>query len=236
MEGLGSGILWYLGFLISVTCHEAAHAYAALLGGDSTAYEGGQVTLDPEPHMRRSPIGMIVMPIASIMSIGWPLGFASAPYNLAWADRHPKRAAWMALAGPGANLVLVLIAGVALKLGEVAGVFARTASPSFDSIVSALDQGIWPGAAHVLSIVFSMNLILFSFNMLPVPPLDGSTALGLIFDEQTARKVQNMMRTPAFSIAGLLLAWNFFGPVFRYVFVFALNVMFPGAGYGSASG
>jgi len=232
VEGLGSGILWYLGFLISVTCHEAAHAYAALLGGDSTAYEGGQVTLDPEPHMRRSPVGMIVMPILSIMSIGWPLGFASAPYNVAWADRHPKRAAWMALAGPGANLVLVLIAGIAIKLGELSGVFLRSTSPSFDSIVSALDQGLWPGAAHVLSIVFSMNLILFSFNMLPVPPLDGSTALGLFFDDDTARKVQNMMRKPAFSLVGLLLAWNFFGPVFREVFLFALNAMFPGANYG----
>lgn len=232
MDSLGNGILWYLGFLISVTCHEAAHAYVALLGGDRTAYEGGQVTLDPEPHIRRSPIGMVVMPVLSILSIGWPLGFASAPYNLAWADRHPKRAAWMALAGPAANLILVLLAGLALKGGELAGVFARSASPHFDSIVSALDQGVWPGVAHVLSIVFSMNLILFSFNMLPVPPLDGSTALGLFFDENTARRVQNMMRTPAFSIVGLLLAWNFFGPVFRSVFSFALNVMFPGANYG----
>lgn len=234
MDGLGSGILWYLGFLISVTCHEAAHAYAALLGGDSTAYEGGQVTLDPEPHMRRSPIGMIVMPILSIMSIGWPLGFASAPYNLAWADRHPKRAAWMALAGPGANLVIVLISGVAFKFGEFAGVFAQTSSPTFDSIMSALDQGVWPGAAHVLSILFSMNLILFSFNMLPVPPLDGSTALGVFVDDDTARKVQKLMRSPTFSIVGLLIAWNFFGPVFRVLFSFALNVLFPDASYRPA--
>ncbi len=103
MEGWGGAALWYLAFVVSVTCHEAAHAYAALRGGDTTAYLGGQVSLDPEPHIRRSPIGMVVMPILSIFYTGWPMGFASAPFDPAWADRYPRRAALMSLAGPAAT-------------------------------------------------------------------------------------------------------------------------------------
>ena len=232
MQELGSGILWYFGFLFSVTCHEAAHAWAALRGGDPTAYDGGQVTLDPEPHMRRSPIGMILMPIASIIMIGFPMGFASAPYNVAWADRYPKRAAWMALAGPASNLLIVVLAGLAFYVGESSGVFARSASPNFDQIVRALDQGLWPGVARILSILFSMNLILFVLNMLPVPPLDGASALGLLVDESTARTMQEAMRQPAFSMIGLLIAWNFFAEIFHPIFALALNLVFPGAGYG----
>ncbi len=54
-------IVWYLAFVLSTTAHEAAHALAAYLGGDPTAYRAGQVSLNPVPHMRREPFGMVVM-------------------------------------------------------------------------------------------------------------------------------------------------------------------------------
>src|SRR5215210_2042258 len=117
LENLADGFLFYVVFLFSTTLHEAAHAWAALRGGDRTAYEGGQVTLDPLPHIRREPIGMVVLPLISVLVSGWPLGFASAPYDPEWAEKHPRRAAWMALAGPGANFALVLIAGLSLRIG-----------------------------------------------------------------------------------------------------------------------
>lgn len=65
MERLAEGLLWYVVFIFSTTFHEAAHAFTALKLGDSTAYEGGQVTLDPLPHIRREPVGTIVFPILS---------------------------------------------------------------------------------------------------------------------------------------------------------------------------
>src|SRR2546422_6505961 len=71
---------WYLVFLFSTTFHEAAHAWVAQLGGDLTAYEGGQVSLDPRPHIRREPWGMVVLPLISVLMFGWPFGFASTPY------------------------------------------------------------------------------------------------------------------------------------------------------------
>ena len=110
MTDIGHALAYYAVFLVSVTIHEAAHAWAALLGGDPTAYHGGQVSLDPRPHIRREPAGMLWIPLISALLTGWPMGFASAPYDPAWARRHPRRAAWMALAGPAANLLLVALA------------------------------------------------------------------------------------------------------------------------------
>ncbi len=227
MDSWGEGILWYLAFLVSVTAHEAGHAWAALRGGDPTAYLGGQVSLDPEPHMRRSPFGMVVIPIVSLMSIGWPIGFASAPYNAQWAYHHPNRAAWMSLAGPGANLAIVLLCSFAFRAGAAGDVFVPAVSPQFAQLVGALDHGVWPSVAHVLSILFSMNLILFVFNMLPVPPLDGSMAIALLFSDENARRAQLAMRRPAFAWIGLLLAWTVFGDLFRWIFGFVYTWLLP---------
>jgi hypothetical protein len=113
-------VVWYAVFLLSTTFHEAAHAWAARRGGDLTAYHGGQVSLDPRPHIRREPFGMVVLPVLSLAFSGFPFGFASTPYDPVWAERHPRRAAWMSLAGPAANLLLVVAAGLLARLGIAA--------------------------------------------------------------------------------------------------------------------
>src|SRR5512145_2951555 len=98
--------LWYAAFLLSLTFHEAAHAWAARRGGDDTAYLGGQVTLDPRPHVRREPFGMVIFPILSYAMSHSMLGWASTPFDPAWAQAHPRRAAAMSAAGPAANALL----------------------------------------------------------------------------------------------------------------------------------
>src|SRR5579864_5640081 len=85
------GVIWYIVFLFSTTCHEGAHALAAKIGGDTTAFEGGQVSLNPIPHIRRSPVGLVVVPIISYFVAHWMIGWASAPYDPQWQDRHPHR-------------------------------------------------------------------------------------------------------------------------------------------------
>src|SRR5580704_4114037 len=111
-ETLTLGLVWYVAFLFSTVCHEAAHALAAKLGGDLTAAEGGQVSLDPIPHIRREPFGMVVFPILSYAVGGWMMGWASAPFNPQWALQHPRRSAWMSLAGPGANFSLTILSAL----------------------------------------------------------------------------------------------------------------------------
>ncbi|HEU4904854.1 MAG TPA: hypothetical protein VFT19_01910, partial [Solirubrobacterales bacterium] len=72
--------IWYVVFLLALTLHEAGHALAAWLGGDETAYQGGQVTLNPMPHIRREPFGTVVIPIITFFFSGWMMGWASTPY------------------------------------------------------------------------------------------------------------------------------------------------------------
>lgn len=218
--------LWFVAFLLSLTCHEAAHALVAKLGGDRTAEEAGQVTLHPWPHMKREPLGTIVFPLVTyfLNGGGWMIGWASAPFDPMWASRHHRRAAWMAAAGPAANFVLVLVAGLIIQLG-LAGGWLQPGLYSTTELVVAGD-GTANAATSFLSVVFTLNLILGTFNLLPVPPLDGHAVLGLFMDETTARKWTELAREPMFAILGLLLAWKVFGWVFRPIFGFAVGLLF----------
>src|ERR1041384_8448087 len=116
---LAIGFVWFLVFPFSTTVHEAMHALVAWKGGDPTAYHGGQVSLSPIPHIRREPIGMLVVPLLTSLTQGWAMGWASAPYDPYWAARHPRRAALMAAAGPAGNFLLALLAFAILKAGLI---------------------------------------------------------------------------------------------------------------------
>src|SRR5689334_25113478 len=117
------GLLWFVAFLFSTTVHEAMHALVAYRGGDATAYRGGQVSLSPLPHIRREPIGMLVVPLLTSLTQGWAMGWASAPYDPYWAERHPRRAALMAAAGPAGNLLVAAAALTLIKIGLMSGYF-----------------------------------------------------------------------------------------------------------------
>ena len=228
------GFAWYVVFLFSTTCHEAAHAWAAKLGGDLTAFHGGQVSLDPIPHIRREPFGMVVMPIISYVAGGWMMGWASAPYDPYWAQRHPRRAAWMAVAGPAANFSLTLLAALLIHIGIWSGIFQSPDSINFTHIVESTHAEWSRGLAFVLSIMFSLNLLLGVFNLLPLPPLDGFGAVGLLLPEKTAARFQALgMQMRGFTLIGLLVAWKIFDPMFDPIFGLSLRALYPGQSYGS---
>ena len=231
MAELTQGLIYYIVFLFSTTLHEAAHAWAAKRGGDLTAYRGGQVSLDPLPHIRREPFGMVLLPLLSVAVSGWPFGYASAPYDPAWAQQHPRRAAWMALAGPAANLALVLMAAALLRLGIGMGVFSMPPSVAFGHLVAA-QSGVWESVAALVSAFFSMNLLLAVFNLLPLPPLDGSGAAPLLLNASATRGYQRFLTSsPALGLIGMLLAWQVFSFIFNPIFLGAVNLLYPGAGY-----
>jgi Zn-dependent protease len=232
MYDVGDALLYFVVFLFSTTLHAAAHAWAALRGGDPTAYHGGQVSLNPLPHVRREPFGMVVLPLLSALLSGWPLGFASAPYDPQWAERHPRRAAWMAAAGPGANLLLMALAALALRAGAMAGVFFAPDAIDFGTLAAATSAR-WETVGHLLSVAFSMNLLLMTFNLLPVPPLDGSAVIALGLTPEAARRYQGFLRsTPMLGWLGLFAAWKLFAFLFDPNFVRAASLLYPGAHYG----
>jgi Zn-dependent protease len=232
-DTLALGLLWYIAFLFSLCCHEGAHALAAKLGGDPTAFLAGSMTLNPVPHIRREPFGTVLVPIASYLVGGWMIGWASAPYNPAWQRQYPRRAAWMALAGPAANFTLVILSGVAIHVGLGLGAFLRPGGVGYTSVVdAAAPESIAGGVATLLSILFSLNLLLGAFNLLPVPPLDGTNAIGVILPEGMARRFADLGRNRTLALAGLLIAWLLFDRIYQPIFIAALNLLYPGAGYG----
>lgn len=230
-DQLALGPLWYVVFLLSSTCHEAAHALAAKTGGDLTAFHGGQVSLSPLPHIRREPFGMVLFPWLSYLTGGWMMGWASAPYDADWSYRHPKRAAWMALAGPGANFALALLAGVAIRAGMAFGMFRPPEFIRFAHIVQPAYDGLPEFAASMLSIMFSLNILLGAFNLLPVPPLDGWSVLGIFLPENGARRLKQLQhQAGAFAIVGILIAWQLFDQISSPIFFFWLRALYSGPG------
>ena len=213
-EVLQALLFWLPAFLFSATVHEAAHAWAALRLGDPTAYLSGQVTLSPWPHLRRSPLGMLVVPVLSSITQGWAIGWASAPHDPAWAERHPRRAALMALAGPLGNLALAAAAFALLQAGLWAGWFEPVANMGMQQWVqSALPPDpLLAGdfVARGLSVLLSLNLLLFVFNLLPLPPLDGATVITLALPASAGRSLRAASAAPVLSLLGLFTAWRLF--------------------------
>ena len=231
-ELLAIAPMWYVAFLLSLTCHEAAHALVADWGGDSTAAAGGQATLNPVPHIQREPFGTVFVPIISLVLAHWMIGWASAPYDPYWQQRYPRRAAWMALAGPAANLILAVVAAVAIRIGIAAGYlfFPIGACCSFTRVVDGAPDEISAAIATFLSILFAQNLLLMSFNLLPVPPLDGHVAVGLFLSERATLKFIDFMRQPGFGLIGLIIAWNLFGRIFYPIFGAGVRLLYFGYG------
>jgi len=231
-QDLALALLWYIVFIVSLTSHEAAHALAALRFGDPTAHHAGLVTLDPVAHIRRSPFGMVIVPLASFFLGGWMMGWASAPYDPHWARTHRKEAALMALAGPAANFALVLIAAVLIRAGMLAGWFEAPQSvQTFEQITAASVPGIANGAAILLSVLFSLNLILLVFNLLPLPPLDGSEIVTLFLDDSSAERYRAVLAQPTAQMVGLIVAWHLVDFLLGPARLIALNLLYPGAGY-----
>lgn len=231
-ETLVQGLLWFAVFLFSTIVHEAAHALAALRGGDRTAYLGGQVSLSPLPHIRREPIGMLLVPLLTALTQGWAIGWASTPYDPVWAARHPRRAAAMAAAGPAGNLLVALLAFAAIKGGLAVGIFRPPARATFSHLVEAAsDDGVLAGVAALVTILLVLNALLLVFNMLPFPPLDGASAVGGLLPERAAVVLRGLTSSPLFSLLGILIAWQVFpyviGPIFRLL----LRLVYPGEFY-----
>jgi len=209
-------VVWYLVFVFSTTCHEYAHALLAFKGGDSTAYEGGQLSLDPTPHIRRSPFGMVLVPLVSYVYYGWMIGWASVPYDPQWGKRNPKRQGLMSLAGPAANLLLAAVALAAIKALLAAGVFQMPplGQMSIEKLVVAAGDPTGHSTASALamalSIMANLNVLLGVFNLIPVPPLDGAGVLEGLGPRSVAQLYEKLREQPLLSLLGLVIAWKLF--------------------------
>jgi Zn-dependent protease len=229
MDGIPAYVALYFMFVFSTTCHEAAHAFVAHQGGDDTAYSEGHVTLDPMPHIARSPWGMVLAPIFGIYYMGYPLGWASVPYDPHWGKRFPLRQAFMSLAGPAANFTLALLSIVILRILINAGVYHLNGTglavktieflgPIAD-VKLYLNEGVpanspLAAVAFLLTNLFALNLLLGMFNLMPFPPLDGSG-----FVEGVSPRLMGSLYDRLREIPGhQFLGWIAAGQLFAYLY------------------
>jgi len=203
----------YLVFVFSLVAHEGAHAIVAKWGGDWTAYNRGQASLNPMPHMKREPAGLVVIPILTYLSGGFMMGWASAPYHVEWSRRYPGRAALMAAAGPAANILLVLLSsGVVVWMVNQHG--WSLSSGGWDTLV-VNELGEYDLWTRTLSMCWMQNLLLALFNLIPVPPLDGSAMMSGILPSELRRKWQVAIHDPRVAGIGILVVWLGFGRLWR---------------------
>jgi Zn-dependent protease len=161
--------------LFAITVHEAAHGWAAKRMGDTTAYDLGRVSLNPLAHI--DPVGTVLLPLMLVL-VGAPaFGWAKpVPVNL-YRLRNPRRDNLIiSAAGPVANFLTAAAAMIGLLILKLAspGVRAFLQSPALYRAI--LPKGFYPleGLALILYFAVLINVYLAAFNMIPIPPLDGS--------------------------------------------------------------
>jgi Zn-dependent protease len=173
--------------LLAITLHEAAHGYAARQLGDDTAWQMGRVTLNPFPHIDL--IGTVLMPLVLFFATSGQFLFGYAkpvPVNFSRLG-HPKRdMIWVALAGPAANLFQAFAWAVLIYLLSGMGSQERF----------FLDMA----QAGVL-----VNLVMFAFNLFPLPPLDGGRILVGLLPMRLAMGFSQIERYGFFIVMGLVL-------------------------------
>jgi len=186
--------------LFSIILHECAHGLAAERLGDPTARQAGRITLNPIPHL--DPIGSILLPgimliIGSPILFGWAKPVPINPYNL----NNPKRdMMWIGLAGPAANFVVALILALLARL---------------------LPISTNPLGANILLYGVAINLLLGFFNLIPIPPLDGSRILTGLLPEKYAYAINSIGRF-GFIIIIILFISGVFSIIFTMVFRLSL--------------
>jgi Zn-dependent protease len=186
MTSLLFALLGLVALVISLTVHEFSHALAAYLLGDETAKRQGRLTLNPIPHI--DPVGTLLIPFLAALShlplLGWAKPVPVNPYNLRpakWGDVA------VSLAGPGSNAVMALVFALGLRLAVGAGL------PS-DNL-----------AVLLLSMLVMVNVVLCVFNLLPLPPLDGSKVLIALLDAPHHQpKVRWLERNGFYLLLGLI--------------------------------
>ena len=180
-------LIYALPVVFAITIHEAAHGYVARYLGDNTAYVEGRVTLNPIKHI--DPIGTILMPLMLYFATSGAFLFGYAkpvPVNFG-ALRHPKRdMIWVALAGPASNFIQAILWAIGYTVLAGSGVTERF-------FLEMCKAGVL------------VNLVMWAFNLFPLPPLDGGRILVGLLPRRQAYAVSRIEQWGFFIVLGLVL-------------------------------
>jgi Zn-dependent protease len=208
--------------VLAFSVHESAHAYVAMRLGDPTAYMLGRVTLNPLKHL--DPLGSVIFPLISLVYGGWLIGWAKPCPVTTRNFRNIKRDDILtSMAGPASNLLTATVALILLVVLKHAGggsaiqaaVWMAQRAPDVDTSFT-----LFP-IAMLLYYMVTINLLLFVFNLIPVPPLDGSHVLRQFLPYNIARAYDQI------GMYGLLILF-LLGGRFIAAFYFPLLGVFNG--------
>lgn len=197
---VSESIFFIIILIISIIIHEVAHGFAALSQGDQTAKHAGRLTLNPIPHI--DILGSIIVPALLVLSgTGFIIGWAKpVPYNPGNFRNKKSGTLIVALAGVAANLLLALIFGVLIRVLVVA-------APHLVGLI------------ELSSMVVLVNVVLAIFNMIPIPPLDGSKVLFSFMGFRAWRFYQKFERYAFFVlIAFIIFGWKYVSPLILKLF------------------
>jgi Zn-dependent protease len=191
-------MIWFAIFLLSLTVHECAHAFAAEKSGDPTGRYLGRITLNPIPHI--DILGTVIFPLLAFtsgaMMFGWAKPVPFNPMNL--RDRRWGEI-FIALAGPGSNILLVMIFMLISKL----------VVPDPWMMINAIWYKTDDPVLMVLSIGINLNIILAVFNLIPIPPLDGHHVLRNLLPDSLAEAYAQIPDMVGFAVLMLLIFIGF---------------------------
>jgi Zn-dependent protease len=221
-------LLWFIVFLFSLSFHESAHAWTSERFGDYTGRYQGRITLNPLAHI--DIYGTIIFPLVGMVSgamlFGWAKPVQTNP--LLWRDKT-KANIMVSAAGPISNFILAIIAFTIIKVLLIYGVFGQAVSPDrgpFDIVAPAFNQpSILVPIAKLLSILLELNVVLGVFNLIPIPPLDGSHVLESLLPYDMAEAYANIRPYGIFLLVGLMLL-GVFGYIITPVFSLVSMLLF----------
>lgn len=217
MENLGSRlidlVIFFPLFLVAIMAHEVSHGYVALREGDPTAKYMGRLSFNPIVHF--DPMGLLFF-IFSFM-VGFGFGWAKpVPINPLNFKNYRNGIIKVSLAGVGANFVLIVIAVIMMKLLIVAG-FLHFEGGNFFGESS---HGAQYYTSHLLMLFIYLNAALIAFNLIPVPPLDGSKVLMMLLPRESAMALARMER-----YGFLILIFLLYIGVFRIIYTLVVGVI-----------